>query len=308
MPATSVSSPRVARPVPPSALGPGSLVGGFRIEATLGHGGMGVVYAATQVSLDRAVALKVMSGHHAHDPVMRARFAREAKAQAVLDSAYVVGVIDHGEHDGLLWTATRLVSGGDLAAVLRSKGVPPRAVALDLVAQVATGVADAHGAGLVHRDLKPANILLEWRDGSLRALVGDFGIARTAGSDLTQTCGMLGTAAYMAPELHHGAEASVASDVYALGCLLWAVLVGEAPYAWSTGDYQLMTAHISAPVPVLDGSGPLVEAVNATLATAMAKDPADRYPSAAAFRDAVRRAAGWASCTDGPVRTELSRG
>lgn len=289
MPATRVSSPRAVRPVMPSVLGPGSNVGGFRIEATLGHGGMGVVYAATQVSLDRAVALKVMSGHHAHDPVMRARFVREAKAQAALDSPYVVGVIDHGEHDGLLWTATRLVSGGDLAAALRSKGVPPRDVALDLVAQVATGVADAHAAGLVHRDLKPANILLEWRDGSLRALVGDFGIARTAGSDLTHTCGMLGTAAYMAPELHHGAEASLASDIYALGCLLWAVLVGEAPYAWSTGDYQLMTAHISAPVPVLDGGGPFVDAVNAILARAMAKEPAGRFASAVEFRDAVRR-------------------
>ncbi|WP_067432401.1 serine/threonine-protein kinase [Nocardioides jensenii] len=289
MSATRVS---VARPaaaaLDTSALGPGSLLGEFRIERTLGHGGMGVVFEATQVSLDRTVALKVMSTRHADDPVMRARFVREARAQAGLQSPHVVPVIGHGEQDGLLWTATQFIDGGDLAAALRAHGTPDRALALDLVVQVASGVADAHAAGLVHRDIKPANILLGRRTSRLHAWIADFGIARTPHSELTETSGMLGTASYMAPELHHGVEASTASDVYALGCLLWALLVGEAPYSWSTGDYQLMTAHITAPVPELDGDDPQVAALNRVLLRAMAKDPAERFASAAQLRDAVR--------------------
>ncbi|QIX25316.1 serine/threonine protein kinase [Nocardioides sp. JQ2195] len=292
MSSTRASSSRATGPSRPAArgvssLGPGSVVGDFRIERTLGYGGMGVVHEATQLSLDRPVALKVMSGRHAVDPVMRARFAREARVQASVQSPYVVQVLAHGEHEGLLWTATQLIAGGDLAAVLRADGTPPLAVALDLVRQVAAGVADAHAVGLVHRDIKPANILLDRTGGRIRVLVADFGIARTPDSDLTETAGMLGTASYMAPELHHGVEASAASDVYALGCLLWAVLVGEAPYAWSTGDYQLMTAHIAAPVPVLVGNGREVDRLNAVLARALAKDPVARFASAADFRDAV---------------------
>ncbi|KQY57154.1 MULTISPECIES: serine/threonine-protein kinase [unclassified Nocardioides] len=289
MSATRASASRpAAAALDTSALGPGSVLGDFRIEGTLGHGGMGVVYEATQLSLDRPVALKVMSRRHADDPVMRARFSREARAQAALRSPYVVQVHDHGEHDGLLWTATQLIPDGDLAAALRANGTPPLATALDLVAQVASGVVDAHAAGLVHRDIKPANVLLSRRDGQVRAYLADFGIARTADSDLTKASGMLGTASYMAPELHHGVEASTASDVYALGCLLWAVLVGEAPYAWSTGDYQLMSAHISAPVPELTGDQPVVARLNAILARALAKDPADRFADVVEFRDAVR--------------------
>ncbi|KRF12355.1 hypothetical protein ASG90_15355 [Nocardioides sp. Soil797] len=298
MPATRVSSARSTGPasrtdasrsgaLDPAALGPGSLVGDFRIERTLGHGGMGVVHRATQLSLGRPVALKVMSLRHADDPVMRARFTREARAQAALQSPYVVQVLDHGEHAGLLWTATQLIEGGDLATALRAKGTPPLPVALDLVAQVASGVADAHAVGLVHRDIKPANILINHVGGRVRAHVADFGIARTPDSDLTETAGMLGTASYMAPELHRGVDASPASDVYALGCLLWAVLVGEAPYAWSTGDYQLMTAHITAPVPLLAGGDATTDQLNGILARAMAKDPAARFGGAAQFRDAV---------------------
>lgn len=326
MSTTHVATPAAPTPATPARtsrdlgvcpIGPGSVIGGFRIERTLGCGGMGVAYAASQLTDGHQVAqetqgapvtqvaLKVMSGRHANDLVMRARFSREGEVTAALTSRHVVRVLGRGEHEGLLWMASELIPGGDLAEALRTMGTPPAAVAIDLVAQVAEGIADAHAAGFVHRDIKPANVLLQMKQGRMTAYVTDFGIARTAHSELTETAAMLGTATCMAPELHHGVEASVASDVYALGCLLWAVLIGEVPYAWSTGDYQLMSAHIGAPVPSVVPVDARAVAVNAVLAKAMAKEPAQRFTSADEFRNAVlaiRTASGSSTRRHRPAR------
>ncbi len=230
-------------------------LGPYRIVRRLGSGGMGVVHEAWDTNLERAVALKVISPQLADDAAFRERFTREARAQAALASEHVVHVYAHGEDDGRLWIATQLIPDGDLGQLLRQYGAPPRPVALDLVDQVASGLADAHAAGLVHRDIKPANVLLR-RGPRIRAYLCDFGIAGRVG-DLSDDAG---TPAYMAPELGSGGHASVASDVYALGCLLRAVLPANDP-------------------------------LDAVVRTATAARPEDRYPTAAAFRDALAAAA-----------------
>ena len=158
------------------------------------------------------------------------------------------------------------------------------------MAQVAEGLADAHAVGLIHRDIKPANVLLRRRENSVQAYLGDFGIARQVGAEHTHTgTSTIGTPSYMAPELHTGGKAGVETDVYSLGCLLWATLSGRAPYA-GTSEYQIVTAHLEQPVPQLPEDGPLATEVNRILRTAMAKDPAERYSSAADLRDDLRQA------------------
>ena len=263
-------------------------IGPFVLGPRLGVGGMGVVHAARDEALERTVALKVISPHLADDEEFRARFVREARAMASLDSPHVVHVYAHGEDEGRLWIASQLVPDGDLGTLLRRSGAPPLPLALDLVAQVASGLADAHTAGLVHRDIKPANVLLRRSGAAYTAYLADFGIARRAGGDLAGfTQGVVGTPSYMAPELHTGGAAGVASDIYSLGCLLWSTLVGHAPYG-GTSDYQIVSAHLDQPVPQLEGDTPVVREVNRVLRTAMAKEPAARYPDAAAMRDDLR--------------------
>ena len=264
------------------------VLGPYHLVRRLGGGGMGVVHEAWDTRLQRPVALKVIAADLADDPAFRERFTREARAQAALDSEHVVRVHAHGEDDGRLWIATQLLPDGDLGALLRRYGALPQPVALDLVAQVADGLADAHAAGLVHRDIKPANVLLR-RGPRILAYLGDFGIARPLGAEVTRT-GAVGTPAYLAPELHTGGAAGVASDVYSLGCLLWAALTGAPPYAGGS-DFELATAHRERPVPQLPGRDPRTVAVNRVLRTALAKRPGDRYPSARAFRDALEAAA-----------------
>jgi len=274
---------------------PGELLGPFRIVRRLGFGGMGVVFEALDGTLNRPVALKVISSHLAEDPAFRARFVREAQAQASVRSPHVVAVHSHGEEDGRLYIATELVEGGDLGRLVHVHGAPPLATALDIIAQVASGLADAHAAGLVHRDLKPANVLLRSREHGVQAYLADFGIAHHVGahSGLTIVGGTVGTPSYMAPELHTGARAGVESDIYSLGCLLWAAITGAPPYAGGS-DYEVVNAHLEQPVPQLRSGTPASDAVNRVLLRSMAKRPADRYPGAAAMSRDLREAAGLA--------------
>jgi serine/threonine-protein kinase len=266
------------------------MLGPYRTGRRLGGGGMGVVLEALDTVLNRRVALKVIAADLAGDPDFRARFTREAQAQASLDSPHVVHVYGHGEDDGWLWIATQLIPDGDLGAMIRAYGAPPARTGLDLVAQVASGLADAHAEGLIHRDIKPANVLLRRRPEGLTAYLGDFGIARRVGAEQTHaTTGTVGTPTFMAPELHTGSPATPASDVYSLGCLLWVTLTGRAPYA-GTSDYQVVAAHLGDPVPQLATDSPLAAAVNRILRSAMAKRPEDRCSSAATIRDQLRAA------------------
>ena len=288
---------------------PGADLGPFRLGRRLGAGGMGVVHEALDTQLNRHVALKIIAPHLADDVDFRRRFTREARAQASLDSPHVVAVHAFGEAEGRLYIASQLIPDGDLGRMLHRHGIPPPRVGLHLIAQVADGLADAHAAGLVHRDIKPANVLLRHRDHALHAYLTDFGIARRVGGSgdldgaldgaldgvldgdgatgLTRAGAAVGTPAYMAPELHTGGEAGPACDLYSLGCLLWTTLSGAAPYAGGT-DYQVVSGHVSGPVPQVEATGPLAVEVNRVLGLALAKDPASRYPSAAALRDDLR--------------------
>ncbi len=211
---------------------------------------MGVVYAAKYGELDRDVALKVISPYLADNRDFRVRFAREARAMTALESGNVVHVYTFGEDRGRLYIASQLIPDGDLDSVLRAQGGAPLGLALDLMAQVAAGLADAHLAGLVHRDIKPANVLLRQRPDGFDAYLGGFG-APPAGTAL-----------------------GAASDISTMGWLLWTTATGWPPYAGA--------------LPQLAGDSPQVQNVNRILRTALAADPKARYPSAAALRDDLR--------------------
>lgn len=256
--------------------GVGDTLGPYRITRELGAGGMGVVFEAVEEGLGRRVALKVLALQLAEEPEFRARFTREATVLARSDSPHIIQVYSHGEHEGCLYLATQFVPGGDLAARVAAEGLPSPDVALDVTAQVASALADAHAVGVIHRDVKPHNVLLRPGQGQVHAYLCDFGIARDDESSLTSSGIVAGTYAYLAPERFRGEPATPASDVYALGCLLWFLLAGRAPY--DGGIVQLAHEHQHSAIPQLPGAS---EQVNAFLRRAMAKDPAARHPSAA---------------------------
>ncbi|MFW6775602.1 protein kinase domain-containing protein [Nocardioides sp. CPCC 205120] len=282
-------------------LEPGGVFGSYQVGESIGHGGMGIVYRAVHRDLDREVALKVLAPQFSTDEEYRQRFLSEARTLARLESNHVVAIYDAGERDGSLYLAMQLVTDGDLATWLRAYGPMPPAMALDLLRQVTTGLAAAHAAGVLHRDIKASNVLLRrLPDGSTRAYLCDFGIAQTQDSSHTRPGGVVGTWAYLAPERHQGAPASPATDVYALGCLLWAMLTGHGPYTGGT-DVEIAIAHIKAPVPQLPGTGPADRALNHLLARLLDKDPFRRPPSAEAVLAEVDRAAAVVTTGTGPV-------
>ena len=277
---------------------PGEPFGRYRIVRQVGHGGMGTVYEAVQENLGRSVALKVLLPQLSDEADFRARFAREALALAALDSPHVIQVYDHGEESGQLFIATQLINGPDLQRLVSERGPLPLAVALDVVAQVASGLADAHGLGILHRDIKPSNVLLREGHSDVHAYLCDFGIARAEDDDHTVTGGVAGTVGFMAPERHHGAPANVQTDIYALGCLLWVLISGQLPYAGNSG-VQMALAHMNQPVPQLGGRSSVLVDIDAVLARAMDKRPDHRYGSAVEMRRDLLAAATAAKSEDG---------
>jgi hypothetical protein len=267
--------------------------GRYEVRAVLGRGGMGGVYRAHDTALGRDVALKVMAAWISRDPVFRGRFRREASAAAGIESPHVVRVWHADEHEGELYVVMQLVDGTDLAHRLREQGPLTPEETAAVVADVASALDAAHAAGVVHRDVKPANVL-QTRDWTGRefCLLTDFGIARpmTAASDLTTTLQVLGTAPYMAPEQAQGLPLTGRCDVYALGCVAFACLTGSPPF--STGSaLEIARRHVDEPPPDLDELVPgLPPGVAAAVATALAKDPDDRYPTAGAFAEALQAA------------------
>lgn len=208
-----------------------------------------------------------------------------------LDSPHVVGVYDHGEVDGLLYLAMQRIDGEDLGRILADRGPLPPAEALRLAMQLADGLADAHRGGVLHRDVKPSNVLVGSSGDEPFGYLCDFGIAKLEDADagLTHTGLVAGTWAYLAPERARQQPASRASDLYSLGCVLWAMLTGGAPYRGSDAD--LLLAHQQDPVPQLQESGRLAEAVNQILTRSLAKEPADRYAAAGDLKAELRLAA-----------------
>jgi DNA-binding NarL/FixJ family response regulator/tRNA A-37 threonylcarbamoyl transferase component Bud32 len=273
---------------PPAAPGDpepevGSTFAGHRIDGVAGRGGMGVVFRATDLVLDRRVALKLIAPNVARDPVFRARFERECRLAAAIDHPNVVEILHAGEERGQLYVTMRYVDGTDLKSLLaRERRLEPaRAVAI--VAQVAAALDEAHRHGLVHRDIKPANVLIAPRDGGERAYLTDFGITKdrsTSDTALTRTGMALGTVDYMAPEQAEARELDARADVYALGCVLFHALTGSVPFIGGS-DLQRMWAHVHDAPPEPSSIEPsLPRALDPVLVRALAKAPDDRQQSA----------------------------
>lgn len=263
-------------------LSEGDEFAGYRIVRRLGRGGMGILYLAVEPGLERRVALKLIAPEAAADEVFARRFAEESRIAASIEHPNVVPIYAAGEEAGVPYIAMRYVAGSDLGRRIEREGriVPERAVAL--IAQVGNGLDAIHAAGLVHRDVKPANVLLSGEEGEEHAYITDFGVARNVStrSGLTQTGRFVGTLDYVAPEQISGAAVDARVDVYALGCLLFKLLTGQVPFP-REGEAARLYAHLNDPPPApslyAPGTPPGLDAV---LARAMAKDPADRYPSA----------------------------
>jgi Protein kinase domain len=256
-------------------LEPGNEFAGCRIEAVAGRGGMGVVYRATELSLGRPVALKLLAPDRAGDREFRERFQREWRMASSIDHPNVIPVYGAGEQDGSLYLVMRYVGGTDLHALLREQGPLDPTRAAELVAQLASALDAAHAAGLVHRDVKPANVLLAGD----HAYLSDFGLTRLAGSDteLTGSGQWIGTVEYCSPEQLRGERTDARADVYSLGCVLFAALSGRPPFAQGTVT-ATMLSHLHDPPPMPAELGAPRE-FDRVVARALAKRPEDRYPS-----------------------------
>ena len=257
-------------------------LGGYRIERFIARGGMGAVYVARQLRLDRLVALKVIAPELAEDPGFRERFERESRIAASIDHPNVVPIYEAGEDDGLLYIAMRLVDGQDLKAVIAQHGALEPRYAVGLIQQVAGALDAAHARGLVHRDVKPANVMLERSPDGDRAYLSDFGLTKrvASGSALTKTGVVVGTLDYIAPEQLHGGPVDARTDVYALACVLFHVLTGRVPYP-REDDMAKMYAHAQLPPPsVLEAAPGLPPRLADVIARGMAKDPSARFVSA----------------------------
>lgn len=262
----------------------------YATEEQIAVGGMGTVYRARDERLHRSVAIKVLKDHLTHDERFVERFRREARAVASLAHPNIASLYDYGEDEGSHFIVMELVEGSDLARILQNEGALEAQRAQGIAEQVCDGLAAAHSVGIVHRDVKPANILLT-KEGT--AKVTDFGIARATGdSRLTVTGSILGTAHYLAPEQAAGEPASAATDVYALGVVLFEMLTGTVPF---TADSPVSVAarHMNDPVPAPSSLAASVPAhLDEVVRTATAKDPGRRYPDAAAMGRALRGAPG----------------
>jgi serine/threonine-protein kinase len=275
----------------------GSQLAGYRIDALVGRGGMGVVYSAEQLRLGRMVALKVLAPELAADDAFRERFDRESRLAALIEHPNIVPIYEAGEAEGLLFIAMRWVDGLDLGALLKLEGPLELGRTLDVLGQIASALDAAHAQGLVHRDVKPANVLVARgsRPPSVEhAYLTDFGIAKmTSGGpvgSVTRTGMFLGTADYASPEQFEGQELDGRADQYALGCLLFQCLTGSKPFE-RTQELAVMYAHLHDPPPrVTDTRRDVPPALDDVVAKAMAKHKEHRYASCGEVISAARAA------------------
>src|SRR4051812_30373475 len=250
---------------------------GHRIEGVLGRGGMGVVYRAVDLSLDRVVALKLMTATLSADEDFRRRFQRESQLAASVRQQNVVTIFQAGEADGLLFVTMELVHGSDLRGLITERGRIDLGTATAIVDQTAAALDAAHAAGLVHRDVKPANILIAAAQ-PLHVYLTDFGLTKRTSSQsgITKTGLFVGTIDYAAPEQIKGWPVDARADVYALGCVLFELIAGQPPFR-RENEYATMYAHTSEPPPALSSVAPgLPAALDPIVARALAKEPDER--------------------------------
>jgi serine/threonine protein kinase len=269
-------------------LEPGDTLGGYRLEESLGEGGMGLVFRAVRAEDGREVALKVLKIELAGDLVFQHRFRQEARAAAEVHDPHLVPIIEAAEADGRHYLAVDYVPGGSLGDRITESKTLGIAELVQVISEVAAGLDALHGAGIVHRDIKPQNILFG-ADGT--AMLTDFGLAKgPAYTVLTKPGQVMGTLDYLAPELIRGEPATPLTDVYALGCLAFECAVGKAPFA-DKGLFEVGLAHLEEPPPNPSVERPeLSPGLAAALLSALEKDPAQRPASAGAFADVLRGA------------------
>jgi serine/threonine protein kinase len=269
-------------------------IAGYRIEALVGRGGMGQVYRAVQLNLERRVALKILAPRLADDERFRRRFLRESRIAASIDHPSIIPIYESGEDGGLLYIAMRYVDGPDLATVLRREGRLASRRAMAIMTQVASALDAAHQRGLVHRDVKPANILLASGPGGSdsHCYLCDFGLIKQVDSEqvasaLTATDQFVGTIPYVAPEQIEGAALDGRTDVYSLGCVLFHCLTGSVPFQ-GANDVEVVFAHISRPPPSISERAPdLPPTLDPIVARAMAKSKEDRWPTCSSLVTAL---------------------
>jgi serine/threonine-protein kinase len=277
----------------------GRVLGGkFELRRWIGAGAAGAVFEALQVSLQRTVAVKVLHPEHAGDEGVAARFHGEARAASRLNHPNTISIIDYGRsNDGLLYIAMEFLQGRTLTEILAAEQPLALPRVCTLMAQILAGLHEAHTAGVVHADLKADNVVVQRRrDGSELATVVDFGIARLVGAGVEgegEDDTICGTPEYMAPEVIRGQRATPASDIYAAGVLLYELLVGEPPFTGAATPLDLLLRHLRerpvAPSQRLP-RGQVPAAVEEICLRALAKEPGERFTSAAEFRQALRQA------------------
>ena len=284
----------------PSASSPLAAPSGYELLGEIDRGGMGVVYHARQVRLNREVALKVVRDA---DPKSLLRFLAEAEAIAAIRHPHVVQVFDSGQYDGRPSLAMELCSGGTLAKRLRGGAKIPTRAVVELLAKVADGVAAAHAAGIVHRDLKPGNVLF---DAAGEPRVADFGLAkRGTGADLTNTQAVMGTPAYMSPEQASGGTKFVGpqADVWALGVILYEALTGAKPFDAPDPMAVMLKVMAAEPTGVRSVSREVSRDLELIAQKCLAKEPGERYPTAAELVADLRNWLGGKPISVKPVGT-----
>jgi tRNA A-37 threonylcarbamoyl transferase component Bud32 len=286
---------RVVQPATADGL-VGLVVGGrFKIEDLIGQGGMGKVYRARHLALERTVVLKMLKPQLLEDPTLVGRFEREAKAASRLNHPNVIQVLDFGrlENDGTLYIVMEHVQGKDLRLVLRDEWPLAEERLCDIMAQVCSALGEAHVNNVIHRDLKPENIMVEARrDQPDHVKVLDFGIAKILDSDisgLTRSDVVCGTPQYMAPEQATGSALDERSDLYALGVILYQMTTGHLPFDGGN-SMEVLTRHVNEPpIPPRQRQqdAPISEPMERLILRALEKDPAKRPQTAEQFREAL---------------------
>lgn len=266
----------------------GTRFGPYELRSLLGRGGMGEVYEAYDTVKDRVVAVKLLPTDLARDPVFQQRFRRESQAAARLAEPHVIPIHDWGEIDRVLYIDMRLVRGRDLRTVLIDQGPLSPVRAVGILEQIAAALDAAHAGGLVHRDVKPANILVTNSD---FAYLADFGIAlSTDDPRVTATGAAVGSYSYIAPERFDDGPVTGTADVYSLACVLYESLTGTQPFP-ADGMSMLIRSHLSMPPPRPSiKRAELPGELDEVISRGMAKEPADRYPTAGALASAARAA------------------